>query len=136
MTLPFRQTPRHQKRPVCAITQNLVSWPGEFCLPLCHATYEGFSNDAHDMSYRHQAGEVTKRDSPTGEQKANRNTCQFRNPRISITTKDITFSNRNTKPVSANGVFHIPGSRSTNHDSRITARPLHPAQMRETITFY
>ena len=28
------------------------------------------------------------------------------------------------------------GPRITNHNSRITATPLHPAQMRETITFY
>src|SRR4029077_20298438 len=60
---------------------------------------------------------------------ANRNTCQFRNPRISLTKKDITFSNRNKKPVSAGNVFHVPGlaqsdaaegSRSTNHESQLT----------------
>ena len=28
------------------------------------------------------------------------------------------------------------GPRITNHNSRITATPLHPVQMRETITFY
>jgi hypothetical protein len=66
-----------------------------------------------------------------GEEKANRNTCQFRNPRISITTKDITFSNRNKKPVSGNAPQAF-----ANWHRRLPARPLHPAQMRETITFY
>ena len=117
------------KKPVYAITPKLVSRPVEFRLPLCHATYGVFSNDAHNMSCRQQAEEVTKRDSPTGEEKANRNTSQFRNPYISFTEKDITFTNRNTKPVSANDGCHVSGlaqsdaaegSPSTNHDSRFT----------------
>ena len=33
-----------------------------------------------------------------GEEKANRNTCQFKNRFNSLRAKDITFSNRNTKP--------------------------------------
>jgi hypothetical protein len=64
-----------------------------------------------------------------GEEKANRNTCQIRNLRIPITTKDITFSNRNKNTVSANDVFHVPGlvwsdavegSRSSNYESQLT----------------
>jgi hypothetical protein len=43
--------------------------------------------------------QLTNHNSPTGEEKANRNTCQFKNRPNSLTTKDITFSNRNKKHV-------------------------------------
>src|SRR4029077_13578939 len=52
--------------------------------------------------------------SRTGKEKAlaavaaNRNTCQFRNRRNTLTTNDITFSNRNTIPVFGIAATHAP----------------------------
>jgi hypothetical protein len=89
-TLPFGQASRPQNGQCTGTILNLVSRPVEFCLSLCHATNGEFSNDAHGKCCRQP---VQLR----GEEKANRNTCQFKNPRSPLTTNDITFSNRNTK---------------------------------------
>ena len=47
------------------------------------------------MQSRHNS-RPTNHNSPGGEDKANRNTCQFRNRYNPLTAKDITFSKRNT----------------------------------------
>jgi len=118
LTLPFRQIPLPPKRPVypsCAnasagrpsyathtlrragaIARKLVSRPVEFCLPPCHARHGEFSNDARRKCCRRPVSRALGYNSPGGEEKANRNTCQFRNRYNPLTTYDITFSNRNT----------------------------------------
>jgi hypothetical protein len=116
------------ERPVYAITQKLVSRPVEFFLLLCHATNGDFSNDARDKS----CGQPVLL---TGEEKANRNTPEFRNRPKPLKTQEFTFSNRNKKHVSVSlpvrasriaghGLAQSDvgeGPRDTGHESQFTS---------------
>jgi len=105
LDVAFRLNTPSPKRPVYANAQKLVARPVEFSLPMCHATNGDFSNRSRDKtcegpaSFRGQLASPLK--SAGGEEKANRNTCQIRNRYNPLTTKHITFSNRNKNHVSA-----------------------------------
>jgi hypothetical protein len=92
LTLHFGQIPRLFHRYPQASSIALSVSP-------CHATNGEISNDARvetcggPASFRGQFASPLK--SAGSEEKANRNTCQIRNPCISLTAKDITISNRN-----------------------------------------
>ena len=52
---------------------------------------------------------------------SNRNACEIKNRRNWLTTKDITFSNRNKKPVFANAEFRDPKPQSTDPGDTIAS---------------
>src|SRR5216684_5989297 len=114
-----------------AVPSPLKNWSlgqYDFAPPCAMLKSGGLSDDERAKTCGRSTSFRRRTVSRQGEEKADRNTCQFRNLPNSIKTQDITFSNRNTKHLSATRIFHTSPvachvSRSANHKSRITSLP-------------